>query len=102
MKRDEAYRDIQEYLNRVLYPRSPCASDRQELPDYIIYDRACHYILSFRDGNLLGQYAQRWFWDHEGPKWRVDRFHFLSHSAEDENCRLAIPPQACVLGLFLS
>ena len=79
MIRNENVQDILQFMDTILYP--------DNLPDYVVYDRACQLTLSFKQGNLLSGYGDRWYWGVGAPRWRVDRFHFLGHSSEDMNCR---------------
>lgn len=80
--RNDSVRDILRFMDTLLYPDAP--------PDYVVYDGACTLTLSFKQGNLLEDYGDRWYWNPEAPSWRVDRFQFLGHSAEDDHCKYGI------------
>jgi len=83
MESPENGKDVLTFLDEGLFPRH-CGD---KLPDLIMYDRACIVTRSFKDGNSQMQFAERWFNGERSPGWRVDRFHFFSHSALDEHCR---------------
>lgn len=81
----ENYTSNLEFLDTKLFPlESPYA-----LPDFLFYDRACFLAACF--GKSLQTFSERW----AGLKWRVDRFHFLGHSAQDRHCRFV--PASCIL-----
>lgn len=84
LKGGEKPGEILEYLDSVLYPVGT------EKLRYIFYDRACVLVKSFRPSGVLQEYVMRWSEAAAVPvRWRVDEFHFLGHSPNDQHCRYA-------------
>lgn len=84
----ENYTSNLEFLDTKLFPMdTPHA-----LPDFLFYDRACFLAACF--GKSLQKFSHRW----SGLQWRVDRFHFLGHSASDRHCRFV--PAPCILHML--
>ena len=79
----ENFQDNLKFLDTCLYPRAASES----IPTFLIYDNACNLTRSFKRGNVLQHFADRW----AGQRWIVDRFHFHTHTHRngDDHCKYA-------------
>ena len=94
MFKAENVRDIYKHLDEVVCPtvrigEVACEHPQLSRPVYLMYDRMCQLTLSFGPGNLLAQYSGRWYNGASRTRHRVDRFHYASHSRDDQQCRCA-------------